>query len=113
MIDSSVALTASKAPPGLKLAPADVHIWSPTRTFPEVSVARLTDATSNRGSVADGSGTDWASMGTTTATVPTPAKTAFLATLRFATARLVMMSLILFFTFEPLTPDTHVNGDPT
>src|SRR6188474_3147505 len=111
MIEPSVALTASKAPPGLKLAPADVHIWSPTRTFPEVSVARLTDATSKRGSVADGSGTDWAKMGATTAMVPAAARTAFLATLRFATARFVMMSLILFFTFEPLTPDTHASGD--
>ena len=45
--------------------------------------------------------------------VPAPTRVTFWATLSFATVRLVMMSLILFFTFEPLTPDTHASGDST
>jgi len=56
-------------------APADPHIWSPTRTFPEASVDRFTDATSKRSTGPDGSVTDCARMGATTATVPTAART--------------------------------------
>src|SRR5687767_9228752 len=113
MIDPSVALTASNVPPGLNPAPADPHTWPPTRNCPEPSVDRLTDATSKRGAAADGGGTDWARIGVTTTIVPIPARTVFWAALSFATARLVMMCLILFFTFEPLTPETHTNGDST
>src|SRR5215210_3374483 len=80
MIDPSVALTASNVPPGLNPAPADPNTWSPTRTLPEASVERLTEATSKRSSVADGSGTDWARRGATTATARTIARTAFCAT---------------------------------
>src|SRR5262245_26530337 len=104
MIDPSVTLYASKAPPGTNLNVAPPH--TPRITGP--AEVGFTDATSN-----DGSGTDCARRGATTNAVPTLARTAFCATRRFTAVRFVMMSLIRFFTFEPLTPDTHASGDST
>src|SRR5687768_4626271 len=104
MIDPSVTLLASKAPPGVNLNPAPPN--TPTLTGP--AEVGFTDATSN-----DGSGTDWARMGATSTMAPTLARTAFWATLSFTAVRLVMMSLIRFLTFEPLTPDMHAIGDST
>src|SRR5688572_13865817 len=104
MIDPSVTLFASKAPPGVNLNPAPPH--TPAITGP--AEVGFTDATSN-----DRGETDWARIGATSTMAPTLARTAFCATLSFATVRLVMMSLIRFLTFAPLTPDTHASGDST
>src|SRR5687768_29889 len=104
MIDPSVTLYASKAPAGVDRNPAPPR--TPGLTGP--ADVGFTDATSN-----DGSGTDCARMGTASTTVPTLANTAFWTTLSFTAMRLVMMSLIRFLTFEPLTPDMHASGDST
>src|SRR5687768_14505027 len=104
MIDPSVTLVASKAPPGVNLNPAPPN----TPTIGGPAEVGFTDATSN-----DGSGTDCARMGTASAMAPALARTALRATLSFTAVRLVMMSLIRFLTFEPLTPEMQAIGDAT